>query len=367
MKKIPVKYILLSGLATLLGGLSYSCTEPQQTESDWADNKPEISLRMDFREGDSGNGLLTKLYVFSNDGTGGYRLSDSLPQIISSSTRLKISMADLNSKNYRFLFIATPESEPEIQVKCTNNSSFPFGSEWERVAIEMSKDSLSVDNFYGIKDLTGREILQAGTIQGELTRLVGQMVFCFYKVGPGGVSEPVPVTDQSVSSVMDRISSIDITYEGAPRRITFDSDNHPMILTGSEVTLNHTVHFSLGADGQKVALPQAGAPVEVSDSIVGGAIVKGTCLLPSRQGVRVSMIFHYYDTTPICGHTENGHTHGTDCYTPRTLSLHLPKNTEAPGLDVLPDHFTINNAGLPCNRIIDVLHTSGFDIITEWN
>lgn len=109
----------------------------------------------------------------------------------------------------------------------SGNSPFAFGTEWEKVAIEMANDSLSVDNYYGIKDLTGNEILQTGTIHGELTRLVGQMLFCFYKVGPGGVSDPVPVNDKTVASVMDRISSIDITYEGVPRLITFDSGNHP--------------------------------------------------------------------------------------------------------------------------------------------
>ena len=64
---------------------------------------------------------------------------------------------------------------------------------------------------------------------------------------------------------MDRISSIDITYEGVPRLITFDSGNHPVVLPGSKITLNHTIHFSLTPEGQKVPLPQTNVPVEVAD------------------------------------------------------------------------------------------------------
>ena len=367
MKKIPVKYIVFSGLATIIGGFFHACTESQSFTPDWVDSKPDISLRTDFRQGISGNGLLTRLYVFSSESGNSYRLSDSLPQVISSSTRLKISLADLNKKNYRFLFIATPEQTPEIHVRHSDNSPFAFGTEWEKVAIEMANDSLSVDNYYGIKDLTGNEILQTGTIQGELTRLVGQMLFCFYKAGPGGVSDPVPMNDKTVASVMDRISSIDITYEGVPRLITFDSGNHPVVLPGSKITLNHTIHFSLTPEGQKVPLPQTNVPVEVADSIPGGAILKGTCLLPTRQEVRVSMFFHYYDTTPICNHTETAHIHGTECFTTGLLSLRLPQNSESPGLGILPDHFTVNNAGLPCNRIIDIDHTTDIEVNTAWN
>lgn len=365
MKKIPAKYIILSGLAIALGGIFHACSEEQVNTPERVDGKSGIVFRTGFREGTSGNGLLTKLYVFSTDDTGGYSLADSLPQVISGTTRLKINPADLSVKDYRFLFVATPEAKPEIQVKCANHSPFSFGTKWEEVVIEMSKDSLSVDNYYGIKELKGQEILNSGIIEAELNRLVGQMVFCFYKAGPGGVKDPVAVDDKTVASVMDRISSINITYKNVPRQIKFNADNLPVVQEGSETTVEHTVAFSLSTEGQKVALPQTGVPVEVADSIGGGAILKGTCLLPTRQGVRVSMVFNYYDTTPKCGDT--GHTHGTDCYTPKTLSLQLPQNAEAPGLSVLSDHFTINNAGLPCNRIIDVQHTSGIDVIMGWN
>lgn len=98
MKKIPVKYIVFSGLATIIGGFFHACTESQSFTPDWVDSKPDISLRTDFRQGISDNGLLTRLYVFSSESGNNYRLSDSLPQVISSSTRLKISLADLNKK-----------------------------------------------------------------------------------------------------------------------------------------------------------------------------------------------------------------------------------------------------------------------------
>lgn len=360
MIKIPVKQIGWFGVAVLFAGLIHSCTQKEESP-EWVDSKSGILFRTALREEAPANGLLTKLYVFKATGNDSYRLCDSLPEIISGTTRLKMSLADLNKNNYRFLFVSTPESEPEIHVTRMDSYPLAFGTEWEKMSVAMSADSLSVDNYYGIKDLTGTEILQLEAIEGELTRLVGQMVFCFYKAGPEGVKNP------DVASVLDRVSSIDIAYESTPRQITFDANNLPVSVTGSEDVLNHTVRFSLSEDGQKVVLPQAGVPVETADSISGGAILKGTCLLPCRGKVKVSMTFHYYDTTPICGHTEKEHKHGAECYTPKTLSLNLPKNTEIAGLNVLPDHFTINNAILPCNRVIDVLHTSGIQINTVWN
>lgn len=360
MIKIPVKYTGWFGVAVLFAGLVLSCTERQESP-EWIENESGILLRPELRETSPSDGLITKLYVFKAGANDKYRLSDSLPEIISGSTRLKMNLADLNKNDYRFLFVSTPQPKPEIQVNRMDGSPFAFGTEWEQAVVTMQADSLSIDNYYGIKDLTGREILQLDAIEGELTRLVGQMVFCFYKSVPQGVTDP------NVASVLDRVSSIDIAYKNVPRQIAFDAANLPVSVTGSESALNHTVRFSQSEDGQKVALPQAGVPVEISDSIPKGAILKGTCLLPCQQQVNVSMVFHYYATTPICGHTEVTHKHTAQCYEQNTLTLNLPNNTGTAGLSVLPDHFTVNNALLPCNRVIDVEHTSGIQVNTVWN
>lgn len=365
MKVIPVKYLGMLVLASLLGELLHSCTASWENPPEVKNDESEIMLRMALKNDISTSGLLIKLYVFSNEGTGDYLLTDSLPQVVSGLTRLKLNPADLNKKNYRFLFVATPETKQEIQVGSADNAPFSFGTSWQKAAVRMSADSMSTDNYYGITDIPGNEILERGSVDGELTRLVGQMVFCFYKAGPGGVAKPVD--DPQVGSVMDRVSSIDITYEGVPRQITFDSGNQPVAQPGSKSVLKQTVRFSLTKDGQKVILPQADVPVETADSIPGGAILKGMCLLPSQQNVRVSMLFHYYDTTPVCENQNGEHTHGAECYTPQTMPLSLPQRADAAGLSVLPDHFTINNARLPCNRIIDILHTSGIEIDTVWN
>lgn len=365
MIKIPVKYISRFGIAVLLAGLMHSCTERQESP-EWVDGESGILFRTALSEETPATDLLTKLYIFRRTGNESYRLSDSLPEVVSGSTRLKMNLADLSKNNYRFLFVSTPQSKAEIEVTPKDGSPFAFGTTWEQVSVAMTADSLSIDNYYGIKDLTGREILQLDAIEGELNRLVGQMVFCFYKEGPDGARDPAGVTNPNVASVLDRVSSVDIAYAGVPRRITFDENNLSVNIAGTEDVLNHSVRFALSEDGQKVVLPQAGVAVETADSIPRGAILKGTCLLPCREKVKVSMTFHYYDTTPVCGHTESTHTHGTECYTPKSLSLTLPKATETAGLSVLPDHFTINNALLPCDRVIDVLHTSGLDIDTVW-
>lgn len=356
----------LFSLVTLLGGLFQSCTESQQDTPDWVTGKSGILFRTELREGVSDNGLLTKLYVFSKTSDDAdYQLTDSLPKVTNGASRL--TLKNLSQSNYRFLFIGTSEHNPEIAVKHAGGLSLDFGTPWKQVAVEMTTDSLSVNNYYGIKDLTGSEIWGMESINGELSRLVGQMVFCFYKVGPGGITDRLPVDDPKVVSVLDRISSIDIAYQGVARIVRFDGKNLPVAQPGTEKELNHTVRFSLSGDSLlAVKLPQEGVPVEISDSIVGGAILKGACLPPSQAGVRVSMTFHYYDTTPVCGNRDASHKHTVECYTPSSLSLHLPKQPAAAGLSVLPDYFTINNAGLPCNRVIDIQHESNFILKTDW-
>lgn len=367
MKLIPLKYVGLLGLTSLLCGLFQSCATSWENPPEVPDEQSEILVRTQLMDGIVVNGLLTKLYVFSKVGTGDYLLTDSLPQVVSGTSRLKLSLADLKTNDYRFLFIATPEANPEITVRRKDNYALLPDAAWQDITIGATVENLSIDNYYGITDLTGSKILENKEITADLTRLVGQMVFCFYKVGPGGLKDLVAVDDPNVASVMDRISSIDVTYEEVPRIITFEADTIPVALSGSEVTLNQTIRFSLTEVGQKVVLPQEGVPVEINDSIHGGAILKGACLLPSQQSVRVSMEFHYYDTTPVCENFADTHVHGTACYTPKTISLHLPQSNSSQGLSVLRDCFTINNSGLPCNRVIDIEHTSGFDVDTKWN
>lgn len=365
MKRLRIKCIGLFSLAALSGGFFSSCTETLQDTSGGAAIPSGIVCRTVLREETADNDMLTKLYVFSKREGEDYQLSDSLPEVINGLTKLKLDFAKLDGTDYRFLFVATPITKPEIQVKCIDNSSFDFGTKWEDMAIEMATDSLSVDNYYGIRDIPGEEIKTMTTIEGELTRLVGQMVFCFYKVGPGGIKDTVTVDDPEVASVFDRVSSIDVKYEGVPRLIKFDMDNKPVSVSGSEIVLNHVVCFSPDEE-LKVDLSKENESVKMDPSIPDGAILKGTCLLPSQNSVRVSMFFHYYDTTPICESTGPSHKHGVACYKQQSISLHLPKEQELSGLSVIPDNFTVNKAGVPCSRIIDVRHTSGLEINTEW-
>lgn len=364
MRKIQMKYLNLFGMTVLFGGFFISCAETLQDTEKWSSNQTEIVCRTMLGKENLGSNLQTKLYIFSTDGDNNYSLIDSVSSVVSGSTRLKLNFANLNKKDFRFLFISSPVSRPETQVVHIDGFPMVFGTAWEKIAISMLEDSLSVDNYYGITELSGKDILQLGTVQGELKRIVGQMVFCFYKTDKD--KKPVLLNDTTVSSVLDRISSIDITYKEVPRQITFGTGNHLMSVTGSEVTLKHTIRFSQTEDRQKVVLPQTENSVETADSIPGGAILKGLCLLPSNQNVRVSMILHYYDTTPIC-RQKDSHIHKAACYMMQTLSLDLPKNTDIPGLNVLPDYFTINNACLPCNRIIDIVHTSSIEVNTVWN
>lgn len=364
MRKKQIKSISWLGSIFLLGICFQSCTDACNDTEHWSDNEKGITCRAAVGKEAAGSDLQVNLYVFSSEGGSDYLFNSSLPVATDGSTMLKLNPADLSKKDYRFLFIATPKAQAEIEAQPADGSSFDSGTPWQNVAVAMTGDSLSVDNYYGITDLPGTSILQTGVIEGELKRMVGQMVFCFYKADSD--RKPLAVDDADVTSVLDRISSIDITYTEVPRQVVFDADNNPVAVNGAERTLIHSVHLTFDEGGQKVTVPQEKATVETADSIKGGAILKGTCLLPSSQKVRVSMTFHYYDTTPICTE-DNESIHKEGCFDKRTLSLSIPKETEAMGLKVLPDYFTINNACLPCNRIIDIRHTSGLVVNTEWN
>lgn len=361
MRKKQIKSISLLGSIFLLGICFQSCTDACQDTEHWSDNEKGIICRAAVGKEAADNDLQVKLYVFSSEGGSDYLFNSSLPLATDGSTLIKLNPADLSKKDYRFLFIATPKAQAEIEAQRADGSSFDSGTPWKNVVVAMTGDSLSVDNYYGITDLPGTSILQTGVIEGELKRMVGQMVFCFYKADSD--RKPLPVDDANVASVLDRISSVDITYTGVPRQVSFDADNNPV--AGNEGTFNHSVRFALDTDGLKVSLPQTGVPVEIADSIKGGAILKGSCLFPSPSNVRVSMTFHYYDTTPTCG-PDGKPTHEVGCFDYRTLSLSIPKEGEATGLKVLPDYFTINNACLPCNRIIDIRHTSDLQIDAIW-
>lgn len=359
-----INSIALFGLASVLAVLSQSCTDAQDDTPKPIDNRTGIVCTTALSQGTETNGLKINLYVFSKEGTGDYQLSDSVSPVLND-TRLTIHPAELRRNDYRFLFIATPKTRQEIQVKRVDDTPLAFGTEWKEVSVVMLKDSMSVDNYYGITDMPGSEISAQGIIKGDLKRMVGQMEFRFYKIGTDENKSPVPVENPDVASVLDRVSCIELTYQNVPRRITFDADNQPVAsATDPGSTLKNVVRLSTTENGLKVNLPQPGVPVETSDDVRGEAILKGTCLFPAQDRVKVSMTFHYYDTTPTCEKTK--HTHVAACYTPRTLSLNIPQNAPITGLSVIPDYFTVNNAGIPCDRVIDIVHTSNITINTEW-
>lgn len=181
MKTVSAKYVSFFGLVSLLCGLLQSCAKSWENPPQEPDDKIEILIRTEIMDGIIVNGLLTKLYVFSSDGTDNYLLSDSLPQVISGSSKLKMSESELNKKNYRFLFIATPEANPEIEVKRIDGYALLPDTEWKNITIGMTGNSLSKDNYYGIKDITGSEILEQKVIKAELMRYEGGYDFCLYK------------------------------------------------------------------------------------------------------------------------------------------------------------------------------------------
>ena len=97
----------------------------------------------------------------------------------------------------------------------------------------------------------------------------------------------------------------------------------------------------------------------------GSLRMKGAFLLPSDSKLRVKLLFTYYDTTPACG---NGHTgvHSAACFPQRQLTLALPAADAATGLPVAANCFTVNRAGLHCDRIIDIPVGGGIETNFDW-
>ena len=72
-----------------------------------------------------------------------------------------------------------------------------------------------------------------------------------------------------------------------------------------------------------------------------------------------------YAPRPACG---NGHTgvHSAACFPQRQLTLALPAADAATGLPVAANCFTVNRAGLRCDRIIDVPVGGGVETNFDW-
>lgn len=362
--KSVIKFISTGLLLFITGWNMQSCSDENYTDAMAEKKDLQIPLKIETaaNSGDFPE-LNYSLYVFKKSASmSDYLLSEQIPSIQQGITYFKVSSQEMQTNDYRFLFIATPQATAEIKVKEISNSSLQENETiWSDLIISQETSKLSQENYYGITDMSGSEIRTAETIHGKLKRIVGQMIFDFFKADTN-VNNPVD-TDAAYGSVLDRIKSVEIHYSGLTRSLSFDM--------GKELQINEIVSqeyiesFPLGMDDLfQVILPQPDAGLENAGMVKGGVRMKGLFLLPSTQGIKIKIIFHYYDTTPVC--QTQGHIHTEACFTLNTVELNLPALTQTENLSISPDHFTVNLIGIPCNRIIDIRNSSGFNIDTSW-
>ena len=165
-----------------------------------------------------------------------------------------------------------------------------------------------------------------------------------------------------MESVIDRVARIDITYENPTTALRFDETGTLVPAAYAPEPLTRSVLPR--ATDFRVALPQADMGLRVYDEALRGSLrMEGAYLLPSDSKLRIKLLFTYYDTTPACG---DGHTHGPACFPQRQATLVLPAAGAAVGLPVAADCYTVNRAGLRCDRIIDVPVGGGIETNFDW-
>ena len=357
------------GLAVLLLLGTVACTRHQDAVPETVPgDRTAVSVTPVLAAAPAGTGLSYSLYIFSkpSESTGKYTLYDSISPL-QDGALFGFPNSDLNANVYRFLFVATPAPAAEIRVVQSGDAPRPVkGMSWQDLRIGQSAPALSGDNYYGITEITGTDILRSTQVRGTLTRLVGQPVLDLYRIGDGDISTPENLDSANVLSVLDRVYQIDIAYSGQTSQIGFGTGNAPEPGTVAPAEASKIISPVLTGFG--VAVPQIDKGLEAAAAGTTGSVrIMGPYLLPSPGNVQMTLAFHYYDTTPICGNNHPGEPHDYDCYDRRTLTLDLPAETAPAGLPIAADHFTLNKGGIRCDRIIDLPQGAGMSIVTEWN
>lgn len=273
---------------------------------------------------------------------------------------------DLINKDYRFLFIATSADTPEISVTNSDNNILNTDNKWHNLLISANEMLLSTDNYSGILDKTGDEILNGESIDGILIHIVGQIVLDIFRINEN-INAPMDIVSQNIASVLDRVFKVEVEYEGMTKSVAFGiSENiEHKVVRNDKYSSTHSITVD---NDLKVFVPQVNNGLEVSPvDKIGSVRIKGLYCLPSTENMRIKFTFHYYDTTPMCG-SSDGHTHSSDCFDKRTLVLNLPQDVSGTTLlSVFPNYYTVNKAGIRYDRIIDLKMESSILFETEWS
>lgn len=310
------------------------------------------------------SGLETPLYLFRRSaGSTDEYLYDRTCESVADGQSLKMPLAEIKASDYRFLMIAQPQGAAWLTPQTASGGALVPGTGWDDLRLVSVSGAAASDGYCGFADMGGEELLQQGSVRLTLKRIAGQVVFDIFRTA-GSLSQPESVVSAEVESVIDRISQIDVEYVNPTTALRFGADGQLTAAAYASEPLTVTIRPEMG--DFKVVLPQADKGLQVYDAALRGSLrMEGAFLLPSDSKLRIRMNFTYYDTTPICGNDHTG-DHTAACYGQQQLTLALPAATSEAGLPVAADCFTVNRAGLRCDRIIDVPAGGSVEADFDW-
>ena len=322
--------IRLNVLGVLIMGIAlFACSNDSKDGSPLSMEEDEIPVFIDIKNTPLPDKLDCKLYVFSKaSSASGYSL-DTDYTMTSSQVRVKLTNKDLIESQFRFLFVATYVDDPQVSVLAKDGSSLARGDMWDDLMIRANTSVMADSSYYAVLDKSGSDILATGNIQATLTRLVGQMMFDIYKVGPETNEDQAVNIAPGYYSVLDRVYKIEIAYSGRTKDIVFDTDNHPVHYSVWDEEYVQTIEpqlilkdsiFDMVIDTTR-SIPD----LTLSVLAQGSASVSGIYCMPSNENMEVRMTFYYYDTTPVCGETHE--VHAETCFPKTSIVLNLPKQS----------------------------------------
>lgn len=353
-------YTICAGVLLLCGG----CSEVQQDAPAADGQTGMVGVRLAGTLPAEGDGLETPLYIFRRAaGSQDDYLFERSYATVADGDALKLPIAELKTGEYRFLMVAQPADGEWLSLRTAEGTPFETGARWNELRLLCETGAASLDGYCGVTDMDGAAIIAEGRVELSLKRIAGQPLFDIFRTG-GSLDEPVGVVSPDVMSVIDRVAKIEITYSGQTSSLRFGDDNLPVPDEVAAQPFTQTIIPDM--DGFGVAIPQSEKGLTAAYAALRGSLrVEGKPLLPSDAKLRVRMVFTYYDTTPVCGNTD-GRLHTTDCYPMKRLTLDLPAATAATGLPVASDCYTVNRAGLRCDRIIDIPVGGGIETGFDW-
>jgi len=347
-----------------------ACSEKEEIRKSDPENGLPIMASIDTRAIPAN--LTCSLYVFwKNTGvTEEYTLKE-IHELNVIPYDLKFLEQDLEDKDFRFFFIAQPTAAPGMDVLKADGTGFAINNNWTDMVVRARDQVIDENFYYGIIDKDGPTLCSEGEIHATLIRIVGQIVLDIYRIG-NNISDPKALQNSQILSVLDRVFQIDVEYHNLTKDISFDASGNVIEKTNWATPVTQTI--TVAQDNTfRVALPQlakglALSGAKINDAPINGTVrVKGTCGLASTGKVKAKYTFKYYDTTPKCGDITTTHTHDASCYdNKRTVEINMPKELSDPGLDILPNTFTVNKAGIRMDRIIDLNQPGSFGLDTVW-